>query len=304
MTAFPQQRVPGQIQVCEWRLNMKRSKEPNLTNFAATLLNAMGINAPMHMSGAVLPLAEEIRAKAGGDVEKAFIFHVDAVPAYIVEAYPELFEAVRRHTQICGDFNAVMPSITPVCFGAMYSGAYPDENGVPCYLPPTLTPELIQPRISCTTVIEALVQAGKKVAVFTCSNGCIASMLYGRGADMFIIDGDDDEAMYRAADEALKQDRYDVIFLYQLSFDYTQHEYGPKSAEALNVLKTLTGRFESIAQHACAVWKDYRRLIVFNSDHGCHEVHDDSNHKGMHGDEIPEDMQMKWFFGAFSEENR
>ena len=275
-----------------------RSKEPNLTNFAATLLKCMGIEKTAHMSDAVEALAEDVRKSAGGDIEKALIYHVDAVPAYIVDAHEAMFAPVRRQAQVCAEFNAVMPSITPVCFGAMYSGAYPDENGVPCYLPPTLTPELIQPRISCTTVIEALVAAGKKVAVFTCSNGCIASMLYGRGADMFIIDGDD-AAMYRAADAALDLQKYDVIFLYQLSFDYTMHAYGPQSEEALKVLETLTNRFEAIAEHAQKVWKDYKRLMVFNSDHGSHDVQDDPTHKGMHGDDIPEDMQMKWFFGAY-----
>lgn len=278
---------------------MKRSQEPNLTNFAPTLLNLMGIEAPKHMSASMKSLVEKLQAKSGGAIEKALVYHVDAVPAYIVENYGEMFEPVRRQTQICAEFNAVMPSITPVCFGAMYSGAYPDENGVPCYLPPVLTPELIQPRISCTTVIEALVQEGKKVAVCTCSNGCIASMLYGRGADMFIIDGDDDAAMYRAADAALDSGKYDVIFLYQLSFDYTMHEYGPRSDEALQVLETLTNRFEAIAQHAREVWKDYRCLAVFNSDHGSHDVENDPAYKGKHGDDIPEDMQMKWFFGAF-----
>jgi len=279
---------------------IQRSEEPNLTNFASTLLECMGIDAPGHMSGPVKALADQICTNAGGKVDKAFIFHADAVPAYIVEEHEELFEPVRRNTQICTGFNAVMPSITPVCFGAMYSGAYPDENGVPDYLPPMLTPELVQPRISCTTVIEALADAGKKVAVVTCSNGCIASMLYGRGADMYIIDGDNDEAMYRAADEALESDKYDVIFLYQLSFDYTMHEFGPRSKEALKVLDGLTKRFETVAGHVQETWRGHNRLIVFNSDHGSHDVQGHPGHKGAHGDNIPEDMQMKWFFGAFA----
>ena len=118
---------------------------------------------------------------------------------------------------------------------------------------------------------------------------------------MFIIDGDDDKAMYRAADEALDNGKYDVIFLYQLSFDYTMHAHGPCSDEALKVLDTLTARFEAMAQHAQSVWKDHKRLIVFNSDHGSHKVENDPDHKGMHGENIPEDMQMKWFFGAFPE---
>ena len=272
----------------------------DLTQFAPTLLKAMGIAPLPHMSPACGPLEALLRAPAGGNVTRAAIFHADAVPAYVIRRHPALFAPVRRMSRLEVPFRAVMPSITPVCFAAMYSGAYPDRNGVPRYLPPVLTSECIQPRIRCETVIEALVRAGRRVAVITCSNGCIASMLYGRGAEMRIIDGDDDAAMFESAMDALRADTFDVVFLYQLSYDYTMHRYGPESPEALDVLRTLGERYERFAGAAVGAWRGERVLTVFNADHGAHRVENVPDHKGAHGEDIPEDMEMTWFFGIHS----
>ncbi len=275
------------------------SEMPNLTHFAPTLLASMGIRPPAHMTPAYQPIVDGIRALAGGPIDKAAVFHADAVPGYVLLRHLELAEPMKRLSRLEAPFRAVMPSITPVCFGAMYSGTYPDRNGVPRYVPPVLKPDCIQPRITCETVIEALVRAGKRTAVVTCSNGCIASMLYGRGAQMFIIDGDDDDAMFRCAMEAVRSDDFDVVFLYQLSYDATMHRCGPESAEALDVLATLGRRYEQFAREAAATWKDRRLLTVFNSDHGAHRVEGRPGHAGSHGEDIPEDMEMRWYFGVW-----
>ena len=273
-------------------------EKPDCTNFAPTMLACMGIPPLAHMSPAYQPLVDRILGLAGGSIEKAVIFHADAVPAYILTRYPELAEPVKRISQLEIPFRSVMPSITPVCFGAIYSGTYPDRNGVPRYVPPILQPDCIQPRITCETIIEALVRARKRPAVVTCSNGCIASMLYDRGAKMFIIDGDDDQAMFDCAMEILRSDSFDVVFLYQLSYDYTMHCFGPEGAASLAVLKTLSERYERFAREAAAVWSNRRVLTVFNADHGSHRLEGTPGHEGAHGEDIPEDMEMLWYFGV------
>lgn len=267
----------------------------DLTNFAPTVAMAMGLEKQEHMSAPVAELAEALMENAGGTIEKALFLHADAVPAYVVEKNEAIFAPVRKFIQFEVPFHAVMPSITPVCFAAMFSGAYPSENGVPEYCPPIISDELVQPAISCGTIIDILVQAGKKVAVVTCANGCIASMLYGRGADMYIIPGDNDVLMYEKAYEILQEDKYDAIFLYQLSYDYTMHAKGPESKEALEALTKITERFETLAKTAKEVWKGHRIMTVFNCDHGSHIL---PNGGGSHGDDIPEDMNMTWFFGS------
>ena len=120
-------------------------------------------------------------------------------------------------------------------------------------------------------------------------------MLYGRGADMYIIPGDDDKLMYEKAYEILQEDKYDAIFLYQLSYDYTMHTYGPESKEALEVLDVITNRYETLVKTAQKVWKGYRIMTVFNSDHGAHLLPEG---KGAHGADIPEDMNMKYFWNS------
>jgi len=270
-------------------------EKPDLTNFAATAAAAMGLKAAPHMSAPVKELTEALQKNAGGIIEKALFFHADAVPAYVIEKYPELFSRVRKATQLEIPVLSVMPSITPVCFAAMFSGAYPHNNGVPEYCPPILRDDLVQPAITCSTLIDLLTASGLRTAVVTCSNGCIASMLYGRGADLYIIPDDDDEAMYQKAAALIAEEDYDALFLYQLSYDYAMHAYGPEGEKALEALSKITQRFGVLSDAIRKAWKDKRVLTVFNSDHGSHAT----PQGGAHGEDIPEDMEMRWFFGAF-----
>lgn len=271
-------------------------KRLDLTNFAATVANCMGIEKAEHMSPAADELVQKLTALAGGTIEKAVFLHCDAVPAYVVERNEGLFAPVRKHTQYDVPFHAVMPSITPVCFAAMFSGTYPDRNGVPEYVKPMITDEVVQPSICTTTLIDLLVKAGKRVAVVTCSNGCIASMLYNRGEELHIIDGDDDQKMFEEAYGILERDECDALFLYQLSFDYTMHKYGPEDSRALEVLGQITDRYDRLTSLAREKWSGSRMLTVFNVDHGAHLT---AKGYGSHGEDIPEDMDMTWFFGAY-----
>ena len=269
----------------------------DLTNFAATVAKCMGIEKDAHMSPAADELVKQLVARAGGTIEKAVFLHCDAVPSYIVAKNEAIFAPVRKHTQYDVPFHAVMPSITPVCFAAMFSGTYPDRNGVPEYVKPMITEEVVQPSICTTTLIDLLVKAGKRVAVVTCANGCIASMLYNRGEDLHIIPGDDDAKMFEEACGILERDECDALFLYQLSFDYTMHAYGPEDPRALDVLTQITGRYDRLVSLAREKWSGSRMMTAFNADHGAHL---NEKGRGSHGADIPEDMDMTWFFGAYS----
>jgi len=273
---------------------MMENQMPDLTNFAATVAEAMGLEKDAHMSDSVKSLAQKILAAAGGEIEKALFFHADAVPAYAVNKYEEIFAPVKSRTDWVIPFRAVMPSITPVCFAAMFSGTYPDRNGVPKYVTPMIREDLVQPSICTTTLIDILVKAGKKVAVVTCENGCIASMLYNRGETLKIIPNDDNDEIFNEAYRTLESGEFDAVFVYQFSYDHTMHRYGPESEEALGELKVLTDRFAALSDLAHKIWADKRTLTVFNADHGAHTTVSG----GSHGEDRPEDMDMLWFFGA------
>ena len=270
----------------------------DLTNFASTVLESFGINKAQTMNDSDKNLVNKITKN--GKREKALLFHADAVPSYVIKKCPELFENVRKFADTEVEFKAVMPSITPVCFGAMFSGAYPENNGIPQYAKPILSDTLVQPALKVKTIVDLFTENGLKVALITCSNGCIASMLHQRGADAFIIPGDNDEKMFDKALSVLESGEYDVIMLYQLSYDYKMHDNGPESEIALSTLNTITERFKKLCEKAEEVWSDKKYLRVFNSDHGCHVTYRDSDGKtgGDHGQDISEDMDLIWFFGC------
>ncbi len=264
--------------------------ENRITNFASTILSVMGKERENHMD-CPFEIANEILKS--GVREKCLIVSVDAVPKYLTEQRADLFEKVIKHAPNTVELITVMPSVTPVCYGAMFSGTTPDKNGIPCYVEPMVTSEIIQPTLSVTPFTQTLVKNGKKVAVVTCNNGCIKSMLYGRDADLYIVDGDDDKKMAQTAYDLLDGD-YDVVFLYQLDYDYTQHKVSPTGEKAITKLKEKVEVFDWLCKKATKVWEDKKYMLVFNSDHGCHEV---EGKKGAHGENCADDMQLKYYFG-------
>ncbi len=265
--------------------------EKSITNFASTVLSVMGVKSEEHMAEA-LPVASEVLGS--GVRDKVLVVSVDAVPFYLTEERADIFAKVKEHAPYEEVIRTVMPSITPVCYGAMFSGTTPDKNGLPEYKEPKIVNGVAQPSLSVTPYTQSLVRQGKKVAVVTCNNGCIKSMLWEREADLYIVDGDDDRAMADKAISLLEKNEYDFIFLYQLDYDYTQHKVTPRGEKAIEVLKEKASIFGEVCSVAKRVWKENKYMLVFNSDHGCHET---ALGGGAHGEECEDDMKLKWFFG-------
>lgn len=268
--------------------------EISLTKIAATIAEIMEVEAPQQADRSIGWLADIMKQMLDGKADKALIFSADAVPLWLVRKNTELFAAVYKNAPVSIPVRSVMPTVTPVAYAAMFSGALSQVNGVDQIVPPVLSPELTQPLIRCDTLMAALVRAGLKIAVITCANGCIASMLSRSGADFYIIDGDDDEAMFQKAMEVVQNDQYDFVFLYQLGFDYAMHKTGPESKEVVETLKTMIERFNRLCEAVRTCWKG-NSLVVFNSDHGCHLEQDG---RGHHGLDISEDTDIMHFWGA------
>lgn len=271
--------------------------EISITSMAATIAEIAGIAPPEKAAEPVRWLANAVQKAIGGRADKMLIFSADAVPLWLIRKHTEWFEPVYRHAPISLPLRSVMPTVTPVNYAALFSGVPPELNGVDRIVPPILSPELTQPLIQCDTLIAAAVRAGLRTAVITCANGCIASMLSRSGADFYIIDGDDDQAMFEKALEIVQNNQHDLVFLYQLGFDYAMHRHGPESTEATAVLQTIIKRFDTLCRAVCQSWRG-RRLVVFNSDHGCHLRQDGC---GSHGLDISEDTDIMHFFGGVTD---
>ena len=112
-----------------------------LTGVAAALTEALGAEAPQSAA----PALEAIRTLCAGFVDRVLMYNPDAVALWLFEKYTDLFLPVMRRTQLTLPLQTVMPSVTPVCFGTMYTGALPEVHGIQSYTKPVIRTEERRP---------------------------------------------------------------------------------------------------------------------------------------------------------------
>ena len=250
-----------------------------LTGVAAALTEALDVPAPRSAA----PALEALTALCAGGVDRVLMYNPDAVALWLFEKYTDLFLPVLRHIRCTLPLRTVMPSVTPVCFGTMYTGAEPSVHGIRSYTKPVIRTD---------TVFDALIRAGKKPCIVSTGNDSMSRIFLERSMDYYIVDTPD-EANARAA-ALIAEDRHDLIAVYNGNFDSTMHKFGPESPEALEALRHNVHAFDTLAKEVRTHWTEHRTLIAFAPDHGCHEI---DGACGSHGLDMPEDMNIVHFYG-------
>lgn len=259
----------------------------SITNIAATLAGALGISKPAHAEMPVGFLADYFtRELSGLNAERMLLFSPDSIAAWLIPKYGRWFGPVYKHTRITVPLRAVLPSVTPVCFASIYSGAAPDVHGIREYCKPVLTVD---------TLFDALIRAGKRVAIFARTDCSMAKIFLNRDMDYHIYDSDRD--ITKKAAECIKNDNYDVMAVYHLDYDAFDHATHPESDEVLAALQASIKDFDFLANIAAGSWSMYRRVIGFITDHGCHM--DEITGHGTHGSDMDEDLNILHFYGAY-----
>ncbi|MDD7368010.1 MAG: hypothetical protein PUG91_12040, partial [Clostridiales bacterium] len=96
----------------------------SITGVAASLAAAMGIEAPAQANPAIDQIVNLVKNGIdGGRVDRVFMYNPDAVAMWLYQKYTALFDNVVKHTALSVPLQTVMPSVTPVCFGSLYTGA-------------------------------------------------------------------------------------------------------------------------------------------------------------------------------------
>ena len=252
-----------------------------LTGIAASITGALGVAAPAQAAPAL-----EIMKKftEGKGIDRVLMYNPDAVGLWLFGKYTEIFAPVMLNTQLTLPLKTVMPSVTPVCFATMYTGALPDVHGIKAYRKPV---------VKTDSVFDALIRAGKKPCIVSTGEDSMSKIFLEREMDYFIVDTPD-EANAKAV-ELIKEDKYDLICVYNANYDSTMHKVGPEGEEALDALRHNSAAFEMLADAVKENWKSHTTLIGYAPDHGCHEVDGGS---GSHGLEMAEDMNIIHFYGV------
>jgi predicted AlkP superfamily pyrophosphatase or phosphodiesterase len=246
-----------------------------ITGVCGTIDSLLGI--PGH-EGAAAPLPE-----ITGRCDRVFMYHPDAVAAWIYEKYRGLFAPLEERVNMNLPMLSVVPPVTPVCFASMYTGMQPEQHGIRKYVKPVLR---------VPTVFDDAVRAGKKAAVVSTEGDSISLIFLERDIDYFIYRTK--EECCRKALELIREDRHDLIVLYNGDYDYWMHRTSPDGRRALKSLKENIETFCTVCDTAKEAWKGHASAVAFAPDHGCHEIA--GGLLGQHGIKAPCDMNIFHFW--------
>ena len=260
--------------------------EQSLDTLCAALSYAMGIEAPACANAASERITSYIDEKLGGKkVDRILMYNPDAVAEWIYNKYPEYLKEVREYGELEVPFATVMPSVTPVCFGTMYTGAQPAVHGIMKYEKPV---------IKIDTFFDALIRAGKKPVILSQTN-CSMSMIYReRDMDYYIFDTIA-ETNAKAA-ELIIEDKHDVIIVYNTNYDAVMHKNGPEAPITLAELRANSQAYGVLTNLVKERWAHHDTLVGFAMDHGCHEIDGDL---GSHGLDMDEDINIRHLYTVY-----
>lgn len=261
----------------------------SLDTLCAALCCAVGIEAPKKAATANEELTSYIKdAFCGEKADRIFMYNPDAIAQWVYEKYPYLMKEAINRTELRLPFKTVMPSVTPVCFGTMYTGVQPSVHGIQKYE---------KPIIKIDTIFDMFIKAGKKAAIVADKNCSIANIFLEREMDYFKYDNY--EQVNAKAAELILEDKHDLIVVYNGNYDSLMHKHGPESIEALSELRANSRTFGMFDELIRNFWKDHNTLVGFAMDHGCHEI--DGN-CGSHGLDMEEDLNIVHLYKAYKKE--
>lgn len=261
----------------------------SLDGICAALAYAFGIQPPAQ-AAAANPLMTEYIDKIfnGRKADRVVMYNPDAIAQWIYEKYAHYCKQVAQNTDLAVPLCTVMPSVTPVCFGTMYTGAQPEVHGIRKYEKPV---------IKIDTLFDALLREGKKVALITTSNCSLSKIYLERDMDYFCFADGGIQAANACAAELILRDEHDFILIYNGNYDSVMHKFGPESPEALAELRANCHAFGVLAHLIRNNWKQHDALLGFAMDHGCHEIDDNC---GSHGLDMPEDLNIVHLYKGFA----
>lgn len=260
----------------------------SLDTVCAALAYSMGIEPPEHAAEKNAALAKYIDEVFNGQkADRIVMYNPDAVAEWIYEKYPSLFNSVKQNADAEIPLKTVMPSVTPVCFGTMYTGAQPDVHGIRKYEKPVITID---------TLFDAMIRAGKKPALITYGKCSLSRIYLERKMDYYHFENGSISDVNAKAAEIILKDEHDFILIYNGNYDSVMHKKGPESIEALAELRVNCHVFGCISKLIKEHWKHHNTLVGFAMDHGCHEIDGDC---GSHGLDMPEDINIVHLYKGY-----
>lgn len=256
----------------------------SMTQFAASIACAAGVEKPDQAEEASKVVHEVVNSYFEY-ADRILIYNPDAIGMWLFQKYTEDFIPVIKNIQLSIPVKTVMPSVTPVCFGTMYTGTVPEIHGIMKYE---------KRKIATDSLFDAFERAGKKVAIVAVEQSSMAIIFQGRNIDYYILP--DDKSVSDKAIELIREDKYNLIVVYNQEYDDMMHATGVESDESIQAMHHHISTFDALAGTVKAEWGAHNSMIVWATDHGIHQM---ENGHGNHGEDIEEDMNVMHFIGLY-----
>lgn len=268
---------------------MSEINETGIHHYAATIADLTGVDRPKLAEEPISRVVTEIRSLTGKPFDRLLIFSPDCYAQWMLEKRPEVLKTIRKHCPVMVPMHSMRPSVTPVCYSAIFTGAMPEVNGI--------TEK--KGKQENDSLFDSFIRAGKKVALITGEKNSMNVLWTGKGMSYFLYKSD--EERIRIARELICDDQYDVIVCYLCGYDSADHKYGPEAPEAEAVFYEEAAAFDDLASLIKENWKGHITLVSFMTDHGCHAcepIAENDFDLGTHGSDMPCDQNILHFYGV------
>lgn len=254
-----------------------------ISQLAASVAEIMGIAPPQCAQPPMDCLLEKAKAALEGrKAQRVLLYNPDAIALWLYAKYTAVFFPVMLRSSLAVPLLSVMPSVTPVCFASMYTGAEPSVHGIQTYTKPVLKTD---------TLFDALLREGKRPAIVCTEGDSISRIFLERDMDYFFYTTP--EACNGKAKELIQRNEHDLICVYNGNYDAAMHRYSPEGTEALAQLAANAADYAALVDCARQAWAGYDCFLGFCPDHGCHAI---DGGLGSHGLDMPEDMEIIHFY--------
>jgi predicted AlkP superfamily pyrophosphatase or phosphodiesterase len=252
-------------------------KEYSMTDVAPTVSALLGLREPASSIGS--PIPEITRDFMHRD--RVAIIAPDAFGWFAWQLWRDEMPFLRQlHEQKSLILRSVLPSITPVNFSAMVTGAGLDIHSVKTY----------KHNFMCETLFDTVRESGGK-SLGVGFEGYTGGELLARYAD---IDGTTE----RGSDTNIVNKVKTFADLHKPEFIIAQlgrvddifHKYGPSSPDVIPMLRETDNNIKALVDHLYPM--GYGVMIL--ADHGQHDIVDDptTQMKGGHGSDSDQDCQV------------
>lgn len=249
---------------------------------APTVCKALGIRTPSSSASSPLPMT----GKSFGLTNKLSVIVMDALGMSTWKKGRELTPTLNKLEAVHGTvIHSVMKSITPVNFATMLTGASPENHGI------------TDRKMSLVneTIFDVMREAGMISATAARAISSLGILISPHSDKPGIANSNLDADVTQIAVSRI-MDGYNLVWVQFLDVDDAGHTYGPLSDEGMEAVARVDGNLRIVLEAA----RDNGYSVIVLADHGQHDSGDES-HKGTHGTDMPEDIEVPFLWANNAE---